>query len=199
MNKTFIHGSELYNFEDLQTDIRSLVHLISLHGENLVGLELGVYRAESFCTLLQMCDNIKTLYGIDNWQPYEDYLKDPYDGIPSDICYKREAEYNRMLAMHSIKYSPNGNKAVILEEDSNIAVNKIEDESLDFIFIDTYMTKEQAEQDLITWYPKVKPGGIFAGHDWDVKVIQQVIYQFRDSNNITNKLSTYDRCWVWKK
>lgn len=199
MNTTTIHSSELYNFEELQTDIRSLVHLISLHGEDLVGLELGVYRAESFCILLQMCDNIKTLYGIDNWKPYEDYLKDPYDGIPSDICRRREAEYNKMLAMHSIKYSPNGNKAIILEEDSDVAVNKIEDESLDFIFIDTYMTKEQAEQDLATWYPKIKPGGIFAGHDWDVTVIQDVVHRFRSSKNITNRLSTYDRCWVWKK
>ena len=56
-----------YNFVDALTDIRSAVLLIGLHGKDLIGLELGVFRAESHLTILQNCPNVKKLYGIDNW------------------------------------------------------------------------------------------------------------------------------------
>jgi len=52
-----------YDFTNAQFDVKSLIHAINLHGENLIGLELGILRAESFCTLLQNCPNIKKLYG----------------------------------------------------------------------------------------------------------------------------------------
>ncbi len=65
-----------YDFKNSLTDVRSVVHLIGMHGDDLIGLELGVDRAQSFCTLLQACPNIKHLTGIDNWQPYTDYLRE---------------------------------------------------------------------------------------------------------------------------
>ena len=48
-----------YNFRDALTDCRSVVHLIGMHGPNLIGLELGVDTAQSHVTLLQNCPNIK--------------------------------------------------------------------------------------------------------------------------------------------
>ena len=67
-----------YNFKDAQYDVKSLIHLFNLQGKELVGLELGVLRAESFCSILQNCPNIKTLYGVDSWKPYTDILGEPY-------------------------------------------------------------------------------------------------------------------------
>ncbi len=40
--------------------------------------------------------------------------------------------------------------------DSNEAAEYIDDDSLDFIFLDAYLTGEQAKNDLEVWYPKVK-------------------------------------------
>ena len=51
-----------YNFKDAQFDVKSLIHLFNLQGKDLIGLELGVLRAESFCSILQNCPNVKTLY-----------------------------------------------------------------------------------------------------------------------------------------
>ena len=56
--------SKLINFANIQCDIKSLVNTIALQGKDLVGVELGIYRAESFCTLLQCVPNIKKLYGV---------------------------------------------------------------------------------------------------------------------------------------
>jgi len=189
-----------YDFTDAPADIKSLIHCINLQGKNLVGLELGVFRGVSFCTVLQNCPNIKTLHGVDSWKPYKDYLKDPYDD--KSWAYEmdqKEIEYIKFQALHTIKYSGYQNKAVIHEKDSNEALQEFEDNSLDFIFIDTFLSYEQAVNDIKNWYPKVKQGGLFAGHDWHVSVIKRAVNDFRENNNIDSTLSSFDKCWVWKK
>jgi hypothetical protein len=44
--------SDFYDFKDCKSDIQSIVHVINLLGKELVGAEIGVFRAVSFCTLL---------------------------------------------------------------------------------------------------------------------------------------------------
>jgi hypothetical protein len=46
------------------------------------------------------------------------------------------------------------------------AVKKFRDESLDFVFIDASHEYEDVKKDIEAWLPKVKPGGILAGHDY---------------------------------
>lgn len=45
-------------------------------------------------------------------------------------------------------------------------VDKFEDNSLDFVYIDGNHRLDYVVQDLIKWTDKVKPGGIVAGHDY---------------------------------
>jgi len=46
------------------------------------------------------------------------------------------------------------------------AAVKFKDASLDFVFIDAGHEYDAVKQDILAWYPKVKPGGILAGHDY---------------------------------
>lgn len=41
-----------------------------------------------------------------------------------------------------------------------------EDRSLDFVFIDGDHSYEGVTRDLAAWYPKIKQGGVLAGHDY---------------------------------
>jgi len=41
-----------------------------------------------------------------------------------------------------------------------------EDNSLDFIFIDAGHSYSDVKADIEAWYPKLKPTGVFAGHDY---------------------------------
>lgn len=41
------------------------------------------------------------------------------------------------------------------------------DESLDFVFIDADHRYAEVRADVARWWPKVKPGGTIAGHDYD--------------------------------
>ena len=46
------------------------------------------------------------------------------------------------------------------------AAKKYKDGSLDFVFIDADHEREPCREDIIAWMPKVKNGGILAGHDY---------------------------------
>ena len=190
---------DFYDFKDCKSDIQSIVHVINLLGKELVGAEVGVFRAVSFCTLLQNCPNIKTLFGIDSYKPYTDFLKEPYDGSPAYSISQREIDCIKLTAIHNIQYSGHVEKSILFEEDSTIALQHFKNNSLNFIFLDTCMTYEQAKKDITEWEPKVKKGGLVAGHDWNSNAVQRAVNEFRYEFNITSTMSTFDNTWCWIK
>ena len=77
------------------------------------------------------------------------------------------------------------------------AVNFFEDKSLDFVFIDASHEYEDVKNDIVSWLPKIKHGGILAGHDYwsDPDSWPSVRKAVNDTlNNIT---STDEGCWIY--
>ena len=58
-------------------------------------------------------------------------------------------------------------KTVFLRMIGQEALEKVQDNELDFIFIDARHDYCATHDDIKAWWPKVKPGGIFAGHDYN--------------------------------
>lgn len=56
------------------------------------------------------------------------------------------------------------------------------DNSLDFIFIDADHRYSKFKNDLKVWYPKLKKGGILAGHDYDIH--PGIVYEEQDCVSI---------------
>jgi hypothetical protein len=117
-----------------------------------VGAEVGVYQGDYSKWLLRMIPGLK-LYGIDSWIPYKGYK----DFGNNDIvdAYRRAKE--------SVK----GYDCELIKGWSNEVVNRFEDESLDFVFIDGNHAYEYVVEDIAKWSKKVRKGGVVYGHDYD--------------------------------
>ena len=189
---------DFYDFRNTHPDIRSLIHAVSLLGNNLVCVEVGGLRAESSCTLLQCCENIKTLHLIDLWCPYTDTL-----GTNEDQEYyhvdKKQIEFIEFTARHNIKYSGFEHKTHVHKMSSIEAAKLFGDSSIDFIFLDSFLTRKDVVDDLNAWYSKIKPGGIFAGHDANSKSVKQELTAFINKNNVKSNICVYDNTWSLKK
>lgn len=190
-----------YNFKNnKEVDGQSIIHAINLlPGNELIGAEVGVGTAQNFCTILQNCPRISKLYGIDAYLPYIDYLKIEYDGKPAYEVDEKQIHLNKMLAMHNIEFSGFKEKVAFYIDDSCNVVHDIADSELDFIFLDTYLTIEQVASDIKEWYPKVKTGGLFSGHDWNSDAVQISLFEFMKNNNIQANLSIFDNTWAFIK
>tara|TARA_R100000030_G_scaffold45175_1_gene34118 strand:+ start:99 stop:653 length:555 start_codon:yes stop_codon:yes gene_type:complete len=180
-------------------DIQSILHLIAQEGDDLHGCELGVCDGQSFCAILEHCRNVKTLVGIDFWQPYTDILHSNDYSNPDHIRTNADVEYNEWMAHHRVKWSGESHRAELIKKDSNDAVHDYEDETFHFIFVDTYLNAQQVSSDLESWYPKLRTGGLFCGHDYDAESVRNAVKTFRFTHGISSTMSVYDSTFVWRK
>ena len=69
-------------------------------------------------------------------------------------------------------------RSIIVRDISERAVEEFQDGSLDFIYVDASHRFSAVALDLILWWPKLKEGGLLAGHDYwhryRVEVIEAV-------------------------
>jgi hypothetical protein len=164
----------------------STIHLLINKGTGLVGVELGVdkgYNAFSLYTLLQP----KELYLVDCWDNFIDYDSGEIIG---------EAQYQTALSI--LKTLPNIH---IIRKKSSEAVKQFEDNSLDFVYIDAGHQYEMVRQDLELWYQKVKNGGFFCGHDFDINAgsggVVKALHEFVDKIQKNAKIVQTD--WIINK
>jgi len=126
----------------------------NMNGGFLVGVEVGVCHGYNAIDILNKL-NIKKLFLIDPW---DDSV---YDGNNSQKW--QDNEYAKVVK--NMKQFED--KVTIMKMYSNEAYKKFDNNSLDFVYIDTVHTYDLIMEDFINWFPKVKNGGIFGGHGFD--------------------------------
>lgn len=139
-------------------------HLIKSHDWRL-GVELGVWKGRTFLHLLHSCPDL-TLIGIDLWEPQ------PTNEGPQNFLDWPHHENERMVREAG---KPFGERARLVKDWTVEAAKSIDDESLDFIFIDADHSSEAVRGDLLAWMPKVKPEGWLLGHDINWPSVQTVV------------------------
>jgi hypothetical protein len=82
----------------------------------------------------------------------------------------------------------------IIDFSENEASN-IENESLDFVYIDGNHRFEYVQKDIELYYPKIKYGGWLSGHDFKngEPGVKQAVIEFCKSNNLV----FYNQKWDW--
>jgi hypothetical protein len=138
-----------------------------LEGE-LVGVEVGVCLAHTTEAFIKGIKNLKKLYAIDNYPTFVDWDGSDWNQYRQNLMKKTAQE----------KMIPYKSKVEFLHISSQEFVRTIEDESLDFVFIDGDHSYEAALKDFENYYPKIKNGGIFAGHDIQLNSIHTALTHF---------------------
>ena len=129
-----------------------------LNSRGLVGeaVEVGTHRGIWAEQLLTRWTG-RTLHLVDPWQ-----FKLPGSVDDISVMENREAHYHEAMA----RLDRFSGRWTVHRRTSAEAVTGFDDSSLDFVYIDGNHAYEFVRDDVASWWPKVKPGGILAGHDW---------------------------------
>lgn len=122
------------------------------------GAEIGVKTGRYSCFLLSHWRG-ERLISIDPW------LEDAPEHYV-DSANVPQSEHERFYEHTRGRLAPYGGRSEIWRTTSTEAAARIPDASLDFVYIDARHDYESMLEDLAAWFPKVRPGGIFGGHDY---------------------------------
>jgi hypothetical protein len=138
-------------------------------------VEIGVWRGRSAVFMLEtiaekaaniQLDLVDTWLGSDS-QLFRDIFKDQ----------DKNFIYNEML--QNLKDSGmEKHVGAIHRMPSLEAVLLYEDASLDFVFIDGDHENGACFNDMMAWYPKIKPNGVLAGHDMSRNAVTSDVKKF---------------------
>ncbi len=151
--------------EKLKTNRRDFCNIINEKNYQ-IGVEIGLGFG-SYSEYLLKNSKLEKLYSID---PFDSTTAEFYDGLKST----------------KQKLLPFSDRSTFIRKTSKDAVIDFEDGSLDFIYIDGDHRTEFVKEDMILWYPKLKMGGFFSGHDYDhsQQGLVDVVNEFCESFNI---------------
>lgn len=139
-------------------DRNNFADFLNRRGLTGAAAEVGVHRGEWSRIFL------------DNWRGTVLHLIDPWT-IPKG--YESQAKLlpgfgeDRSVDLQMCRehLAPHGGRVAFVRTTSLEAAATFARESLDFVYVDGDHRYDRVTADLKAWWPKVRPGGILAGHD----------------------------------
>jgi len=187
MSKYYEHIAGWFDFQDIYTEA------VAKAQENDILVEVGSFLGKSTSYILdeiQKSNKKLQFYAIDTW----DLTKDDQFHSTAEMPWgEKYIDFSKRLGetafydyfMDNIKYCPGGtNLTKAIQSYSWTAADQFKDNSCYFVFIDAGHSYESVLKDLNAWYPKVKSGGIFAGHDLIGEGVQKALREFCLKNDI---------------
>jgi hypothetical protein len=138
------------------------------------GAELGVWKGRTFKHLLRSVDYLE-LVGVDLYEA-QPGNNGPEKWLPGEHGHpwSHEEYYKDILNFCATV----GERGEIWKMTTDEAAKQIEDDSLDFVFIDADHSYEGCKGDIENWSPKVKAGGYVMGHDITWPGVKQAVEEF---------------------
>lgn len=115
-----------------------------------IGTHRGLFAYEFLCSWQG-----ERLHCVDHW-------KKDYDSM--DSAGSGDRGQDLLAASALLKFF--SDRVRIIRNDSTHYATKIGSGSIDFVYIDGCHQRDAVRADLCAWWPKVKPGGVLAGHDY---------------------------------
>ncbi|KAL7525472.1 hypothetical protein ACHAWF_001377 [Thalassiosira exigua] len=121
------------------------------------GLELGVQTGYYSEAMLSRWKNCAEYHLVDLWGH-----QDNYDDIANVDDAKQDANFRK--TMRVLKHWKD--KISVCRNYTSSCVETFQDEYFDFIYVDARHDYKGVWEDLVNYWPKLKKGGIMAGHDY---------------------------------
>lgn len=148
-----------------------LIPVLQQFDRPLVGCEVGVCLGVTSVAFLKNVQ-IEKYYAVD---PYPAYLDWNGDIVGANFSEERQKLMKETAFNHLAPYK---DKIQFEYKSSTEFAPEVEDESLDFIFIDGDHSYEGCMNDFNAWWPKIKKGGLFAGHDYGFAGVNQALREY---------------------
>lgn len=163
VDKQIEYGSQENNISG-----KGLVPHLKNLGEALIGCEIGVCHGFTTEYFLKNISTISKIYAVDSYPTFVDW-----DG--TRVTQERQEETKIRCIRRLSQF---GDRVSFFFEDSTKFAQTLKDESLDFIFIDGDHSYEATLKDCQLYWPKIKTGGMFAGHDINLPSVYRAVSDF---------------------
>ena len=120
------------------------------------GVEVGVQNAGFSQQIMSQWEG-KQLILVDAWRGLDDHL---------DCAHVSDHEFENQYGRTRRRMKQYGERVRIIRALSVEAAATFADDYLDFVYIDANHAYLAIKADMAAWWPKLKPGGLFSGHDY---------------------------------
>lgn len=130
-------------------------------GRPCSAVEIGVNKGDFLFAMVGYCKQV-VWFGVDPYTVYKTF---------SDlVVLPEENEFNEMFETLSKKIDthPDRDRIKLIRKKSIDALNDVS-KNVDLVYIDGNHSYESVLEDIEVWEPKVRVGGIIAGHDYNKK------------------------------
>jgi Methyltransferase domain len=137
--------------------------LLKLLPQASVGVEVGVWKGDLSALLLQRVRPAR-LFLVDPWAFDPNYADSLFGGGSA----KSQADMDAICQQVRARFTAEITQGVVsIQRSTSVeAAGSMADESVDWVYIDGNHTYEFVLEDLRSWYPKVRPGGLVTGDDY---------------------------------
>lgn len=132
--------------------------LLNRRGLSGCGVEIGVKRGDFSEALLDGW-NGRHLISVDPW------AEDAPDAYV-DLDNVQQAEHDHFHSETVERLQRFGARSTVWRMTGDEAAGRLPHHSLDFVYLDARHDRLSVLADLTKWYDKLRPGGLFAGHDY---------------------------------
>lgn len=155
-------------------------------------VEIGSWMGQSisvFCQALQDAEKTAIVYCVDTFkgeqnQPAHIATVEQHGGSIREVFERNmtEAGVRQMIE--------------VIEGDSAESADLFEDGTIDVIYIDAAHDYDSVVKDLAAWFPKIKPNGIFSGHDYPWHEVKRAVDEHAAANGY--EVAQIGRVWMRK-
>ena len=153
-------------------DRMSMIHVRDNTDKPLIVAEIGLWIGDNALHLMGL--NLDRLFLID---PYKEYRGDNHSQADVDEAMR--------IALPTIASHPNACKTSFVRMESVEAAMLFADGYFDYVYIDGNHYFDAVSKDIEEWWPKVKVGGYFAGHDYSSSAdVMRAVDQFCEAHGL---------------